>query len=246
MGSLHEIELSGSPKFLGYVDIMGFKEKLFRNGHKAAVNDILTVARSIAAVDAYQKKKSKEKGLSASRKKIQAVNFSDSVLGVTDSNTKKDADYIIKVFSKYFVDCLSSGIPIKGAMAFGLFTGDFKKNIFCGVPLVDAYLLGEEIGLYGIVLHHTFEKKLQELNLLDQYIDEKWIVEYPVPFKTGGKAKHYCINWLTAIAGKDSTIEVKEKVEEFYKTSSGKIRVYVDNTIDFMNHCHSLPKPLNK
>ena len=221
------ITLDTGNKFVGFVDIMGFKDKLFRKPHAESLKDILTFANAIEEV-----RKTQRKG----EVKIQSANFSDSVLGVTREATSSEAHCIIRVFEKYFVEGLSSGIPIKGAMAYGEFTADFKKNVFCGIPLVDAYLLGEELGFYGVTLHHTFQRKLVDLGELNHFVKENWIIEYDTPFKSSGKSKHYCINWLKAVKD-DKTDEVENRVKEFYLSSSGRIRLYVDNTLAFMDFC---------
>lgn len=105
---------------------------------------------------------------------------------------------------------------------------DFAKSLHFGKPLIDAYLLQDELSFYGCILDSTSEAKMKELNLLN----ERGIVRYKTPLKTG-KINHCVIDWVTIY--EDQTFVNSESViDEMYLTVCGKPRLYVDNTIDFI------------
>ena len=57
---------------------------------------------------------------------------------------------------------MSMQIPIKGVIAQGIFSYDKENELYFGKPLVDAYLLHEELKYYGIVVHNTAEKTIKK------------------------------------------------------------------------------------
>lgn len=56
-------------------------------------------------------------------------------------------------------DLFISKIPFRGSIAYGEMTVDLENSIFFGQPLIDAYLLGEQLQSYGIACHASAEKK---------------------------------------------------------------------------------------
>lgn len=51
-------------------------------------------------------------------------------------------------------------ILAKGAIAAGRFTANFETSTFCGRPLIDAYLLQDELAACATILHHSAELAL--------------------------------------------------------------------------------------
>ena len=70
---------------------------------------------------------------------------------------------------------------------------------------------------------------MKEYNLLEI----KWVKQVDVPFKAGN-ATHYVINWLDPIK-ENSTDDIIEGLKEFYLSSSGVVRKYIDNTFTILN-----------
>src|SRR5690606_33152910 len=124
---------------------------------------------------------------------------------------------------------LVEGIPIKGAIAYGQQTADFKKSLYLGMPLVDAYELQNELQLYGVILHHTFEQFINETERLDQFEHYSNIHKYPTPLKSGA-VNHYIVGWFDDQPGKNDFIS---QISRLYNTVSGNPRRYVDNTLEF-------------
>lgn len=51
----------------------------------------------------------------------------------------------------------------KRSLAKGKFTFDEENDLYFGRPLVDAYLLHDELYYYGIVAHHSIESLIKNI-----------------------------------------------------------------------------------
>ena len=119
---------------------------------------------------------------------------------------------------------LTNAIPLKGAIAYGLFTADFQKSSFFGRPLVDAYELAKEIFFYGAILHNSFEQYLHNNNMIwtDIILKTK-----SIPLKNGSVTHSY-IDWQ--VHTDENTNKLQSIINSLYRSVSGSTRQYVDNT----------------
>lgn len=224
-------------RFVGFFDIMGFKDIVQRKSHDEILSlmnklneEIIQPIESVS----YIKKNNKGKARKLPTPIIRPVIFSDSILLISTSNTELDL-ILITCFTTYVIDhCLEIGLPIKGAISFGKFTADFEKSIYFGQPLIDAYLLQDELLMYGAVFDHTAESFIHKNQLIDDLANVIQI--YKVPLKSG-KVTHYLADWLSSY---DEPKDMLSKTNKLYHSVSGKSRIYVDNTIDYVNYLISL------
>jgi hypothetical protein len=232
-------------RFVAFFDIMGFKDMVMRNSHDYVVKKIRDANRgSKIHIDGilegwYEKRMETN---------LRSFQFSDSFFIVSESDRPKDALNMIYQSSHFINSCIRSQIPLKGAISYGLVTADFKNRIFVGQPIIDAYLLHEELELYGAVLDCNAEKKMNEFKdfeLYDRKIPSE-LVRYKVPTKNG-ETFHQCIGWphvLYELVRTDGAVPPRKilmlyskiHVEKFYQTVSGKSRRYIDNTLTFIEY----------
>ena len=137
---------------------------------------------------------------------------------------------------------LKAGLPIKGAIAKGQFTYDESHQIFFGQPLVDAYLLQDEIKFYGIVAHHTIEHLIKN----SKPDIARMFAKTDVPLEKGW-SKHYILSWekINNNSFHANGIELGPWLDSIEENISGKPRVYVDNTIKVMDSIKIVNHPSN-
>lgn len=214
-----------SDRFVAFFDIMGFKNLVNSKNHDEVIKLMDGIAKYVQIIDSRM--------FSDSGSMIKTTFFSDSILIITNNNSLESAIHIMIHSAMLFEKVLSYGIPIKGCISFGKFTADFEKSLFVGQPLIDSFLLQEELYLYSIILHHSFEtfmsyKKYGEGEFPN---NPRWI-KYLTPFKNG-RAFHYHINWLYYTKlGKLEKDKYFMLLNKYYNSISGKTRAYVDNTLD--------------
>ena len=216
-------------RFIAFFDIMGFKDFIYRNDHTEVSKMMDIVCNVVAGI-----KNTEHKTIEIDRDSIEnpleksiilPVVFSDSIVFISESNTTLDAHKIIFTSSYFLCTMMKHSIPVKGAISFGTFTADFEKSSFYGRPLIDAFLLSEEVNFYGSILHDSVEKFVDNEN-------EEWaeweVIKKLVPMKSGN-ITHSFVNWMTII-DEDEDKSKDEYIDKFYLTSSGSVRKYVDNT----------------
>jgi hypothetical protein len=108
--------------------------------------------------------------------------------------------------------------------------------------LIDAYNLQNELLFYGVVLHDSVENAHNESALISQSLKR-----YKTPFKNG-RISHYVTDWrhivmpertqvtnaLSLALTETDEFNALTILESLYKTVSGTVRLYVDNTIDYV------------
>jgi hypothetical protein len=212
-------------RFVAFLDIMGFKDLVFRNNHKEILNMLESFHPIIKQIESFAagwlENTELEAGISLV---IRPVLFSDSIVLISYSDSVLSAVNMLLTVGQIYDESIDKRIPLKGAVACGEQTADFEKSLYFGKPIIDAYELQNELLLYGVVLHHTMEKKLKELKFND------FICNYDVPMKSG-RIKHFLIDWPDLRHAKHNNID---QVADFYHTVSGSPRLYIDNTIEFI------------
>ncbi len=205
---------------------------ILRNSHTDVLNMMNKFTFPIRAIDnlANNKLKGKFTENDYTNTLIKSVIFSDSVMLISNDESEESIMNMLLFINLIFTLSLMIGVPIKGAVAHGRLTADFKKSLYFGKPLIDAYELQTEIKIYGAVLHHSAEKYLTDQQIIDK-LDNKYLMKYNTPVKQG-HAYHYLVK-LDMIGAFDDT--VNESITKLYCNTSGSTRQYIDNTVEYFN-----------
>lgn len=211
-------------RFVLFLDIMGFKERVNRCETEALKTDLMSFKTKNIKLKPLLKTKGGENDL------LKMAQFSDSIVVISRSNTKKDLNRICKAAVILMQTAMESKFALRGAIALGQMVFDEINQLFFGKALVDAYLLEEQLAYYGIVFHESTEcivkKGLSDRKLYYPIKDED------VPMK-GGKSRHYHVAWhlmTKALSRGDIRSDALLWLEELRSTVSGSPRIYLDNT----------------
>lgn len=223
-------------RYVGFIDIMGFKDRVSRSTHEEIYNMMLRLNKS---------KKSIEKIKWAGRSGlIRTTTYSDSIMFYTKNDSVDSLFSLIAMLSAFSYDLFEETIPFKGAVAHGLMTLDDTNSIFFGQPLIDAFLLQEEIYFYGIVLHSSVEEKIDSMKGVKK---KNYTVNYLCPFKKSN-AKHKTI-FPMYIDYKDLNVlqDILTNLHKLRYNTSGYLRKYIDNTeayLEYVEKTVEINKPL--
>lgn len=230
-------------RFVGYIDIMGFKEMVMRSNPQTIYKMMQSLSNSLNETrQTFKELFGVEKSDTIKYKMptIKMMTYSDSIMIYTIDNSPTSARQISMAISIITEGMFLHGIPFRGAVAAGVMTLDYKNSIFFGQPLIDAYLLSEELNFYGIVVHSTAEYSKAFKTLHEKY-------EYQCPFKNG-KANHLTISPFDFILFPNEPFykSLYSSISNLACRSSGAIRKYIDNTLAYMEYFHTLygVKPL--
>lgn len=211
-------------RFVSFFDILGFKDMVMRNSHLEVLEKLEVLKERINKLENTTelpifKKSNFEVG------QTKSVTFSDSIIVFSKSSETFDAEKIL--YDSYFIlkTALENGIAIKGSISFGEVTVDFSNNLFFGQPIIDSYLLHEELEMLGVILDNSAESKM---NSMKSDVFDKVLVEYKAHLKSG-RITHKVLKPANL-----SIIKLRlRSLKKLYYTTSGKPRKYIDNTQEF-------------
>ncbi|MDQ7947260.1 MAG: hypothetical protein REI78_05880 [Pedobacter sp.] len=215
-------------RFVAFIDIMGFKDMVARKSH----NEIY---KMMIKIDDRKALNENIKWGDREEKLVSSTTYSDSIMIYSKDNSLESLRSFVCTVSGLSDDLLLEGIPHKGAFAFGTMTLDKDKSIYFGQPLIDAYLLQEEIYFYGIIGHASAELEIS--NIADgEHVS--FLKNYPCPLK-GSISNHLVIYPMDANILKPGDKEDSEKlmkaVRDLRYNTSGHLRKYIDNTENFLS-----------
>ena len=142
---------ANSERLILFADIMGFKARVINTNHAKLIKDM----------EAFHDTLERKSSPLLISDKLRYAQFSDSILVVANGTDESMFNLISKAAARLMHVALSEGIALKGVIAQGKFTYNEAKELYIGKPLVDAYLLHDEIKFYGIVVHHSAEKTVK-------------------------------------------------------------------------------------
>ncbi|WP_052100758.1 hypothetical protein [Porphyromonas gulae] len=227
-----------------YADIMGFKEFVRTHPHEEVKERLLKF-----------KNYSKD-GFSdwINNENIKFVQYSDSIL-IVENEVNENGLNRISFAAQMLADItMDLGFGLNGCIAYGMLTFDKENELYFGQPLIDAYLLQQEIHYYGIVVHHSAESIIKEYNYAlpsDPKIGNYPYIYSPIPLKKGLITHcHLALNLLPAqdqnSLNIDFTKQYEEKLENIETTVSGAPRIYIDNTRKVMRNDNNIFKKAQK
>ena len=209
-------------RYVAYFDIMGFKDMVLRISH----NEIYEMMKKIG-IRIKLHKSIQWQGLP--KELIKTTSYSDSIIIYSKDNSDDSKYALFATVAGLTNDLLSEAIPHKGAVAFGMMTLDSDNSIFFGQPLIDAYLLQEELNFYGVVVHATAEQEVEKSKggLVPFY------ASYDCQFKKG-HSTHMVIAPGFVVASTPEYQPYCDKLFASFKQlrfkTSGHLRTYIDNT----------------
>lgn len=215
-------------RYVVYIDIMGFKDLVARTRHQNVYGMMKSIMVSMNATQTVFGKTSKDSN------NLLMMTYSDSIIIYSENDSIESQKNIIGGTACLLDFLINDEIPFRGAIAFGNMTLDIYNSIFFGQPLIDAYLLSEELSFYGVAVHATAEYKNGFANNLS-------VCSYPCLFKNG-VANHLTIAPIQFIVNdtpEGALKRLQKSVSRLGINSSGSIRKYIDNTLKYLDFLKS-------
>jgi hypothetical protein len=213
-------------RYVAYIDVMGFKDMVARTSH----DEIYEMMKKI---ESYKSIAITTKWIGESQDLVTTTTYSDSIMIYSKDESDDSLDYLISSVSALAYGLFIESIPHKGSIAFGKMTLDKENSIFFGQPLIDAYLLQEELNFYGIIIHASAEKKI-----IDRRSKTTFIQDYLCPLKNGF-SKHltvYPIFFPNCDKKYQKEIDdLNDSIKKLRYKTSGYLRRYIDNTEIYLN-----------
>ncbi|MDR2027353.1 MAG: hypothetical protein LBQ01_07335 [Prevotellaceae bacterium] len=227
-------------RFVALFDILGFKDRVMREPHEKIYADLAEIQIKENTLNEILGDDPVVERLLG----VHIVKFSDSI--ILFSQNGEIESFIVFLISARFLFSLflEKKFLIKGGMAYGNVSLDKEKQLYFGQPIIDAYLLEEDVNYIGVVVHNSIEEFIKQNITKDHSyysILYQLIFEGKSPLKSGN-ITHFNLNWFPQLSEqsneKDETTvrtEIIKKLKEYYLKVSGSPRRYIDNTITLIN-----------
>lgn len=228
-------------RFVAFFDILGFKDLVMRNTHKNIYEILYKIAEERHRLENMNNEHDFNL-VDFMDTDVYIVNFSDSIIIFSKNDDINNFNYFNFIVTYLFSYIIDLGLPLKAGVAHGEISVNKQTQIYFGQPIIDAYLIEEDVNYLGIVAHHSLDNYYKDLNN-----DEK--LQLTVDFFTtktpmkSGMINHINYNWFReyfAINSLSANIEnFNQKINSFNHTVSGSPRRYIDNTKDLFNRAFS-------
>lgn len=198
---------------VAHFDVLGFS-KLVENDSKKAWDILNQLHTLLSRVPQQHCTVASTNQTIISR--CKTVFFSDTLIIYTEQDDFEDMfSVFMSTTNLFFQSMVLFGIPLRGAISHGDFFVDTSKNIYMGLPLVNAYKTGEEAQWLGFVVeddvYEIISKKMPDLKY-DQYF-----VEWDVPLKDEDAKKRVVVNWPYIFRNSIPSIESARGFYEQFK-----------------------------
>ena len=226
-----------SNRFVAYIDILGFKELVLNNSFEYLINKF-RILNNDNLLFSSPNLFNKENELVC----FHSIYFSDTIYIFSSNDSISSFRNFLLALYYYTNGLLFNNIPFTGAISHGSAYIDIDKNLFFGKPIIDSYILGEQVNYIGLVAHNSIDKYISSFNSSDvSDIVDNYLFQAKTPLKCGSITHNnlYWFNILDLEIREDLSIEMETKksikvIEDFFLTSSGSPRRYFDNTLDLM------------
>lgn len=210
---------SQNDKFVMYLDIMGFKDKI----KGTRFSELQLQFNNLS--DNWRRR------ISPLLKggHLKHFQFSDSIILFTDKSDDKSLNLIIRAGIIIMQEAMELGFPINGALAKGEMSVDEEKQIFFGKALVYAYQLQISLFYYGIAVHPTAIPNIKRAEKPAGLFSKQ-----SVPLK-GGSAALFQLNW-NHIKNNYDRGDITEKAKQWINRieentqTVGNPLIYIENT----------------
>jgi hypothetical protein len=228
-------------RFVGFLDILGFKDLVMRKTHDEIYDVLYKISKT---KNSLEKLAGNEKIIQKfGDAEVKIVNFSDSIVIFSKNDDIGNFRYFCIAMRWLFAKCIKDGIPLKGGFAHGQVSINQKEQIYFGQPLIDAYLIEEDVNYFGIVAHNSIDNYIKKNeNLLDLEFLNFTLFDCQTRLKSG-LTVHKNVNWFRKLFIDNQTLSetqckknIIEIIEGFRISISGSPRRYIDNTLSMLNN----------
>jgi hypothetical protein len=218
-------------RFVAFFDILGFKDLVMRTNHK----EIYDKLNELSRINKILKNAPSDNKISKiySQSEIYTASFSDSVVFFSKDDDITNFKFLIIAIMTFMSAAIAQSIPIKGGIAHGKVSINKSKQIYFGQPIIDAYLIQEDVNYFGITAHNSIDAYIRKIkNKNDLKYLNNCFFEAKTTLKCG-KITHKNINWFKSLLIEDQE-NLIESLNKFKSTVSGSPRRYVDNTFEML------------
>jgi len=203
--------------FVGFFDVLGFKERLRVGG----LEQILLGYRQLSQAKMHSGIIPVFSAQGGIYRTIGTTIFSDSILYWCDDNWE-GVQTLLAASAHLIASAVDMGWPLRGALAYGDCVLDRESRTFIGQPLIDAYLAEENQRWIGVALHDSVTGHAS-LGTRIQHSED--VIAYQVPVKINSCQFEHAIHWgpystrARVVLSEARRLAAKRKIREYYSNT---------------------------
>lgn len=221
-------------RYIAYIDIMGFK-KMVNDPEESKV----LPSKFTQLINNIRDRRSQ----------IDYYIYSDLIVVITQDNSLLSLKKLLEVSIKITSEFLNLNWGMSGSISKGKVFYDRNNHIILGRPIVEAYLMQEDVEFYGIAIcDSAIEDVKKYIEWADTRRGTRHLVnllrEERIHFKSGYYSQYH-LRWFDYeynSAGpqhpyyikKRSDDSVKQKLQKMLQNTQGKSKRYIENTLDLI------------
>lgn len=227
-------------RFVAHIDILGMSAIVERDA-EAAWGLLSGLVECLETVNGYELEFQDAGERVAVPEKVGSVMFSDTIVLFTLDDSDLSLRSLIVAVGALFHRALVKCVPVRAAIAHGLFFINPAKSMYAGPALIEAYRHGEAAQWLGIVACPSVVGRAEALGMTSN--SRKLIVPWDIPAKAGPVSGH-AVNWPAAVQS-DMRVPAPLTVEQFYEAfcptfgeyslQPSDVQVKYENTVEFLN-----------
>lgn len=226
-------------RFVAFLDLLGFKDKVMRKTHSEIYEELAQISKLKVLVEKNSSLKNKKRFFDSD---VYVVSFSDSIVIFSKNDSFDNFEYFLVALRAIFSNAIRRKIALKGGFAHGEISLNKTEQIYFGQPIIDAYLMEEDVNYLGVVADSSIDYYLMNhKNQFDESLfAHKLIFEDKINLKSG-KITHRNLDWFILTQRNHDNLNSQKKIENivehinsFYCSVSGSPRRYIDNTIEVL------------
>ena len=209
-------------RFVAFLDIMGFKDMVMRKSHKEVYDMLNGFSKMSKIIDSNP----------SFNTDVYITKFSDSIVIFSKDDNENTFITFITTVKLLFAESIIRNVPLKGAFAYGEISVNKSSSIFFGQPLIDAYLLQEDVYYYGVVCHNSIEKYIMKMKNIESFLKLEIFHKVKTSLKSG-LINHLNLDWYDEVnMFINPAPSISVLLDEIYLEVSGAPRNYIDNTLE--------------
>jgi hypothetical protein len=213
-------------RFVAVIDFPGLQDAASGKSSPADLRKLELLRKSVGLINYFDGSQELNSLLSIEQDQTKPLFFSDSIIIFSKGPSVKDFIKIITDSYSLRKNALKDNVTIRVAISFGTITIDFGQSLFVGQPIIDAYLLLEDLFFISIVIDHNAQKKANSYR-------GNSILRDSVLFRKAESDFGSMIFTLIIAAKKEFIIEDIAILKKLYNVTSETPRFFINNTIDY-------------
>lgn len=239
--------------FIGYFDLLGFKEFVQKNEHTIQKQGMYNLFRDMGNAIANGEVVQQPDGgyiPDLSDSKIKVLNFSDTIIFWTEDDSYSSLSEILEVIFFFNYTSTIHFFPARGTLLHGEIEhvyydqkndkgGAYFINSVFGSGIVEAYQKAELADWSGATVDSSIIDRIKIFEKEETQILNSYAKLYPVPYKNNKTINEYAFKLIQEPIDEDTYFNLEESIRNNFKnynksTENEAVQRKLKNTLEFL------------